>query len=82
MAKAAIQERLVAPETKLWVLRDMFFGAMEYSARTMMFVHNDDDVNAYTDKLMRLILTHEKALPHYDIIDRLENIADRLEDKF
>jgi len=82
VAKAAIQERLVAPETQLWVLRDMFFGAMEYSAKTMMFVHSDDDVNAYVDKLMGLILTHEKTLPQYDIIDRLENIANRIENKF
>jgi len=81
VAKAAIREQLLAPETQLWIVRDMFFGAMEYSAKTMMFVHSDNDVNTYVDKLMALILTHDKARSENDIIDRLESIADRLETK-
>jgi TetR/AcrR family fatty acid metabolism transcriptional regulator len=81
VAKDAIRERLVAPETQLWILRDVFFGGMEYSARTMMFVHSDDDINAYVDKLMTLILTHENNGPEINIIERLETIANQLEAK-
>jgi len=79
VAKAAISEGLVRPNTELWVLRDMFFGAMEYSARTMMFVRRDDDINAFVDNLLRLILTDQTPTPEADVLSRLERIADRLE---
>ena len=79
VAKAAISEGLVGPETELWVLRDMFFGAMEYSARTMMFVRRDDDINAFVDNLLGLMLTQEKQTLESDVLSRLEKIADRLE---
>jgi len=52
VAKSAMSEGLVGANTELWVLRDMFFGAMEYSARTMMFVRRDDDINGFVDQLM------------------------------
>ncbi len=79
VAKAAISEGLLRPETELWVLRDMFFGAMEYSARTMMFVRRDDDINGFVDNLLYLVLSQEKQTPETDVLSRLEQIADRLE---
>ena len=81
VAKAAISEGLVGPETELWVLRDMFFGAMEYSVRTMMFVRRDDDINGFVDNLLGLLLSPPAARPVTDVILRLERIADRLEGK-
>ena len=81
VAKAAIQEGLVAPGTELWILRDMFFGAMEYSARTMMFVRTDDDVNGFVDNLLGLLLNQPAAPSEAEVVMRLERIADRLEGK-
>jgi len=79
VAKAAISEGLVQAEAELWVLRDMFFGAMEYSARTMMFVRRDDDINAFVDNLLGLLLNESSPKAETDVLARLERIADRLE---
>lgn len=79
VAKSAMSEGLVSPETELWVLRDMFFGSMEYSARTMMFVRRDDDINAFVDHLLGLILKPPSSSPTGDVLSRLEAVADRLE---
>lgn len=79
VAKAAMSEGLIRPETELWVLRDMFFGAMEYSARTMMFVRRDDDINAFVDNLLGLLLVETSTKTEADVLARLERIADRLE---
>lgn len=79
VAKAAISEGLVGPKTELWVLRDMFFGAMEYSARTMMFVRRDDDINAFVDNLLGILLSQTASTLETNVLSRLERIADRLE---
>jgi len=79
VAKSAMSEGLVSPDAELWVLRDMFFGAMEYSARTMMFVRNDDDINAFVDNLLGLLLSGSVSSPEDDLVTRLEAVADRLE---
>ncbi len=81
VAKAAMAEGLVRSDTQLWVLRDMFFGAMEYSARTMMFVRRDDDINAFVDHLLGLLLSAPAVSPTGDVLFRLERIAERLEGK-
>jgi len=79
VAKSAMSEGLVSSGTELWVLRDMFFGAMEYSARTMMFVRHDDDINAFVDNLLGQLLVRPGSTPETDVLSRLERIADRLE---
>lgn len=78
-AKSAMAEGLVSAGTELWVLRDMFFGSMEYSARTMMFVRRDDDINGFVDQLMGLLLNQPAVSSETDVLARLERIADRLE---
>jgi len=81
VAKTAISEGLVDQGTELWVLRDIFFGSMEYSARTMMFVRSDHDINTFVEKLMGLILNRAglERLNEHTVLKRLEAVADRLE---
>ncbi len=79
VAKSAISEGLISAEAELWVLRDMFFGAMEYSARTMLFVRRDDDINSFVDNLLGLLIGGITPSPEADILSRLEAVADRLE---
>jgi len=81
VAKAAISGGLVDQGTELWVLRDIFFGSMEYSARTMMFVRSDHDINTFVEKLMGLIFNRAglERLNENTVIERLEAVADRLE---
>ncbi|NNE57731.1 MAG: TetR/AcrR family transcriptional regulator [Hellea sp.] len=83
VAKNAAGQGLVAPDTPLWVLRDMFFGAMDYSARTMMFVRQDDNINGFVDHLMGLLFSGASGGPSREeaVLARFESLADRLEQK-
>lgn len=42
----------IAAEASLWIARDLFFGALEYSARTIL-LHDRDAEDAVVDNLMR-----------------------------
>lgn len=76
------------PPPVLWIVRDVFFGTMDYSARTLL-LHNDMDVKPVVDNLINGIwaqfgspdqnrdtLNDESAAP---LINRLEQAVVDLE---
>jgi len=69
---------LFDPNTNVWIARDMFYGTLEYSARTI-HLRQTRELAEVVDNLMRaFVLTygpHEESTP----LRRLENVARRLE---
>ena len=67
-----------------WILRDIFFGAMDYGFKTMMIKDRRKDINIFVDDLLSLILVDSsKSKPRRDdmnrLVDRFEAAAERLE---
>ncbi len=83
VAERAHEEGLIGSGTPLWVLRDMFFGSMDYGARTMLLIRQDDNINWFVDNLISTLFGRVEPSDkrRADVVDRLEAIADRLEDK-
>ncbi|WOE73865.1 TetR/AcrR family transcriptional regulator [Alterisphingorhabdus coralli] len=74
-------------ETPLWLVRDIFFGTLEYSARTIKF-HPERSAKLVVENLIMVIEQRHRALnaePPQTIansdafLDRLETLVDRLE---
>ena len=84
VAKTAAEQGLINPDTPIWMLRDMFFGAMDYGVRTMLLIRQEEMINGFVDNLVSLIFRPVDARSStgtVDVVDRLEAIADRLENK-
>ncbi len=84
VAKVAAEQGLTNPDTPLWMLRDIFFGAMDYGVRTMLLIRQNEMINSFVDNLVSLIfssvIAHQPTGPD-NVLKRLESIADRLENK-
>lgn len=73
----------------LWIVRDVFFGTLEYSARTLR-LHNDDEIEPVVAHLIdgiwaqygaRPVPSQSKQPSHTpDLVARLERAVERLED--
>jgi len=66
-----------------WILRDIFFGAMDYGFKTMMIRDGRKDIEQFVDELLGLILTAKiKPSSNSDpnaVMARFEAVADRME---
>ena len=70
----------IKPNLTPWILRDIFFGAMDYGFKTMMIKNRRKDIDQFADELLDLILADKAAtMPKDDIMSRLESVADRME---
>lgn len=76
----------IKPGLTAWIVRDIFFGALDYSSRTMMIKSRESDVNEVVDEVIALILARDssaKTIKTSDTLDtltqRLELVADRIE---
>ncbi len=83
--KTAIASGEVRDDLSTWVLRDIFYGAMDYGSRTMLIKSRRRDLNNFIDNLLQTILREEASLKtsaqtNEDIMQRLENVTARLEE--
>lgn len=72
---------VIKPELTLWMLRDIFFGGLDYGCRTMM-IKGRDGVDEFVEQMTSLILMEPGVIANAaeaSLIQRLEKTADRLE---
>lgn len=63
-----------------WILRDIFFGAMDYGFKTMLIKNRHEDIEQFVDELLDLILEDEKdSVSKDELMVRFEAVADRME---
>lgn len=84
VAKDARLQGVIRPELAPWVLRDMFFGAMEYAARTILIKGKPGDRHVFIEGLMAMITATRSPAPtrtenSKDLLERLDIIANRLD---
>ncbi len=83
VAKDGVSQNILRTEMALWVLRDIFFGAMDYGARTIMIKRQNGHVETFVDDLMKLILapteTANISTPLEALTQRMETAVERLE---
>ncbi len=79
VAKDGISAGDIRKDLSLWALRDVFFGAMEYGARTMLIKNRPGDLDHFIDNLMRLVVIKNAAAAGSDAAAQLASITQRLE---
>ena len=84
VAKDAVSQGFIIQDLSLWVLRDNFFGAIDYGARTIMMKGTqDEDIDIFVDSLMQLIFTATNNDNRWDqdkaVLSRLEQVVRRVE---
>lgn len=82
MVKYGQAHGAIRPNLSLWVLRDIFFGAMDYGSRTMIIKGREGALETFVDEIVDLITTPRQVRPSGDLAqltDRLELTAERLE---
>ncbi len=90
VVRDAVSRDQIRDDIPLHVIRDLFFGALEYATRTHMLKRGKPrDVDLIVDTLMT-ILERGIGVAHYNgdemkhvesVIDRLERVATRLENE-
>lgn len=67
----------IAVDCDGWVLRDIFFGALDYGSRTILLRSHKSGTNKLVDQMTDMILG--AGTTHSSVADRLEAVAERLE---
>lgn len=67
-----------------WIIRDVFFGALEYAMRTIEITGRSSEQEKFVNELVDLILgsqagTMTTEIPMTSFVSRLESVASRLE---
>lgn len=86
---SAVNQAEVRDDIELWVIRDLFYGSLEYSARTQILRGRPDNTNDIVASLMTMIRqgiavgsSEERPAARHNleaIAQRLEKVAVRLE---
>lgn len=73
-----------------WVLRDIFYGGLEYAMRTILITDRHQEMERFTRELVRLVIAKKAEKPASQgsasdakmakLAKRLEGVADRLEE--
>jgi len=91
VAKDGLAQGHLRSNLQLWILRDIFFGAMDYGARTIVLTHKDENIDNFVADLLSLLLVSPyidtSAHPAEQTITtrleqavlRLEKVVDKLE---
>lgn len=83
IAKNAMQSGDMKASATPWVIRDVFYGSMEYGSRTMLLKSRPEDIDIFVDQLVGVVMTpsgHSQSTEGANIADRLEAAAARIED--
>ncbi len=67
----------IAVESKVWMLRDIFFGALDHGAKTMMIRSNKTDTKRLIDQLVTMMLG--TGAGGGSLAERMEAVAERME---
>lgn len=72
----------ISPDLTLWILRDIFFGSLDYGSRTMLIKGRQSQIDDFVKHVIGLVLA-PKAVSTPDemhtITQRLERAATRME---
>lgn len=89
IVRRGIDRGVIKPDVKIWLLRDAFYGTLEYAARTLVGrrVRKRDDAERVIQNLVGQISAFhgmpkrpvQQASAYDPVIDRLQSIAVRLE---
>lgn len=80
IARAGQATGEVKASVTLWVLRDIFFGAMDYGSKTMMIKSRGEDISLFIDNLLGLILVDKfQAAPNKNAEIKMNNLVERFE---
>ena len=79
--QAGISRGVVTGGISPWVIRDIFFGGLDYGSRTMLMHDRTDNMNEIVDGLLAVILVKPVAANSGldDVADRFDKIAARIE---
>ena len=83
IAKDGMQSGAIKPSPTPWVIRDIFYGAMEYGSRTMLLKSRPEDVDTFVDQLIATVMVGSDRLQttsDTNIADRLEAVVTQIED--
>lgn len=72
----------ISPELTVWVLRDIFFGSLDYGSRTILIKGRESKIGEFVDHVIGLIVPREPVGGQSHIAcvtQRLEHAADRME---
>ena len=68
-----------------WIIRDIFYGALDYTSRTMMIKNRETDIDIVVEEIISVIMTQktpetsETTQETTALIDRLEAVTTRME---
>ena len=81
VAKDAQSQGFLNPAFSAAVLRDIFYGSMDYGARTIMFKRAIADIDLFVGSLMDMLLanSHSSKANETELTTRLEQAVRRLE---
>lgn len=82
IAKDGMQSGFIQASPTPWIIRDIFYGAMEYGSRTMLLKSRPQDIDVFVDQLVDMVMVSKgtsKTNSDVNIADRLEIAASRIE---
>jgi len=82
VAKNGIAQGQLSDQTPLWILRDMFFGAMEYGCRSLLIKQRPEDAEQFADAVVATFFqnhSQSSANTSVDMADRMETAMSRIE---
>lgn len=77
VAKDGRAQGVIRNDLTPWIMRDIFFGAMEHGARSMVFSKKLESLERVAEDLVTLLCVIPKG--EGDVTSRLEQVASRLE---
>jgi AcrR family transcriptional regulator len=85
VVKDGISAGDIRPDLTPWVIRDVFFGGLDYGVRTMMVKNRPENKTVFIDDVMQLFLVpansgHDSKQDQMNkLTERLETAAERIE---
>jgi len=82
IAKDGMQSGSIKSNPTPWVIRDVFYGALEYGSRTMLLKSRPEDIDTFVNQLVEMVMVPKagrRSDLNNEIGDRLEAAASRIE---
>ena len=83
VAREGVWSGVIAKDKALWIMRDVFFGGLEYAMRTIMVRGRKKDIDTAVAGIVELLVPPQSAQPDAGdltaLTNRLERVASKLE---
>jgi len=82
VAKNGMAQGQLSEKTPLWIMRDMFFGAMEYGCRSLLMKQRPEDADQFADAVVDTFFQNNgtaSAAGAGNMADRMEAAMQRIE---